>query len=672
MKEFTKTGDLVRLHPDGNIEYIGRNDFQVKIRGYRIELGEIENKLQEYAGIKQAVVLAKENKAGMKFLVGYYVSDEVADETKLSEFLSETLPEYMIPAVYVHLDALPLTINGKLDRRALPEPEFTSIQKYTAPQTELQEKLCHIYGEILGLDAEEISIHDDFFRLGGNSIMAIKLISKIKNQLDLRIQVTTVFNHKTIASLASFLETEFQEENIHIEPVMVSSPEEQRLSFAQERLWFIEAYEGGSSAYNIPMVLTLNSNVQLEELQKALETVIMRHEVLRSVIKTTAGGIGYQVVTDAMPEFKMVEVHTEKELETAINTAANKVFRLEEELPLDITLFRLRNQHYLSIVVHHIAFDGWSVDIVLKEIQTVYEALINKTAHQLPDLPVQYKDFALWQRNYLKGEVLDKQINYWKGILEDFESLNLPLDFKRPAQISYEGAAIYFDLSPEVASGLRAISRDLGVSLYSVMLGGYYLMLSAYSGQHDIIVGSPISNRHHAGLEDIVGFFVNTLALRGNVNANQDFKNFILQVSQSVTEAQSHQDLPFEKLVEELGVEQDMSRHPVFQVMFGVQSFGRETQKDALFSLFEGEIDYQAAKFDLTTMIDDGEEKIRGMFNYAVSLFSKDTILRMKDTYVLLLEQIAAMGTENTAKVKINDFQFLKAAEYKKSNRRLE
>uniref|UniRef100_UPI00321A914C non-ribosomal peptide synthetase n=1 Tax=Chryseobacterium sp. TaxID=1871047 RepID=UPI00321A914C len=659
-----KTGDLVRLHPDGNIEYIGRNDFQVKIRGYRIELGEIETKLQEYTGVKQAVVLAKENKAGLKFLAGYYVSDEAQDETRISAFLSETMPEYMIPAVYVHLEALPLTINGKLDRRALPEPEFAGAKVYTAPQTELQEKLCLIYGEIVGLDAEEISIHDDFFRLGGNSIMAIKLISKIKNYLDLRIQVTSVFNHKTIDSLSSFLETEFQEENIHIGPVTVSSPEGQRLSFAQERLWFIEAYEGGSSAYNIPMVLTLSPDVKLEELQKSLETVIKRHEVLRSVIKTTEKGIGYQMVTDAMPEFKIAEVNTEEELEMAINAVANKIFRLEEELPLDITLFRLKNQYYLSMVVHHIAFDGWSVDIVLKEIQIVYEALLNKTEHQLSELSVQYKDFALWQRNYLQGEVLDKQIKYWKERLEDFESLNLPLDFKRPAQISYEGAAIYFDLSPEVASGLRMLSKDLGVSLYSVMLGGYYLMLSAYSGQHDIIVGSPISNRHHAGLEDIVGFFVNTLALRGNVNSGQNFKNFILQVSQSVAEAQSHQDLPFEKLVEELGVEQDMSRHPVFQVMFGVQSFGRESGKDALFSLFEGEIDYQAAKFDLTTMIDDGEEKIKGMFNYAISLFSKDTILRMKDTYVLILEQIASMGTD-VEKIKIDDFKFLTARDYK-------
>ncbi|PNW15244.1 hypothetical protein C1637_02115, partial [Chryseobacterium lactis] len=662
-----KTGDLVRLLPDGNIEYIGRNDFQVKIRGYRIELGEIENKLQQHIAIQQAVVLAKENKAGMKFLVGYYVSDTTISEENLSAFLAKVVPDYMIPAVFVQLENIPLTINGKLDRKALPEPEFTGIREYTAPQNTLQEKLCHIYSEVVGLDSGTISIHDDFFRLGGNSIMAIKLISKIKNILDRHIQVSTVFTYKTIASLSTFLETGYKDDqNIVIEPIEVSSVEEQRLSFAQERIWFIEAYEGGSNAYNIPMLFNLDENVQLDVLQKSLETVIIRHEVLRSVIKTTEQGVGYQIVSELVPEFKMVEVNTKEELYNAISACAHKVFRLEEELPLEITLLKLNDLHYLSVVVHHIAFDGWSIDILLKEVQTVYDALIKNERHQLPELKIQYKDFALWQRNYLTGEILDQQITYWKDLLNDFEALNLPLDFKRPATISYEGAAIYFSLSDEVASGLRKISRDLGVSLYSVMLGGYYLMLSGYSGQEDIILGSPISNRHHAGLEDIIGFFVNTLALRGNIRPEQNLKDFIFQISESLAEAQSHQDLPFEKLVEELGVEQDTSRHPVFQVMFGVQSFGRESNAGSLFSLFDGETDYQAAKFDLTTMIDDGGDTIKGMFNYAVSLFSEDTILRMKDTYVLMLEQMAAISIEKYKSFKISEFNLLKETDQQK------
>ncbi|SMD03751.1 non-ribosomal peptide synthetase, partial [Chryseobacterium sp. YR221] len=663
-----KTGDLVRYLSNGDLEYLGRNDFQVKIRGYRIELGEIETALLGYPGIRQAVVLAKENTAGMKYLAGYYVSDAPIESSVLSEFLAESLPEYMVPNAYVYLEYLPLTINGKLDRRQLPEPEFTASMEYAAPENELQEKLCHIYGEILGINADTIGIHDDFFKLGGNSIMAIKLISKIRNQLDFQIQVASVFSHKTIASLSSVLESDSTvNEQLIIVPIVFSSPEEQRLSFAQERLWFIEAFEGGSSAYNIPMAFSLGEKIRLDFLQKSIEAVVMRHEVLRSVIRTTEKGMGYQVVTDLIPEFTITEAETREELEENINRSANKIFRLEQELPVDINVFKLKEHYYLSVVVHHIAFDGWSIDVFLKEIQAVYEALVAGKDSLLPNLKIQYKDFALWQRNYLTGDVLEKQIDYWKKTLDSFESLNLPLDHKRPSYISYEGASMYFNLSSETGSGLRKLSKDLGVSLNSVMLGGYYLMLSAYSGQNDIVLGSPIANRHHAGLEDMIGFFVNTLALRETIDPEQSLKDFILQVSRSVTEAQSHQDLPFEKLVEELGVEQDTSRHPVFQVMFGLQSFGRNSDDhETLFSPFEGEIDYQAAKFDLTTMIDDGEENIRGMFNYAVSLFNGDTIIKLKDTYVLLLEQLAQMSDAEAKNTRINDLHLLEEGDYKK------
>ncbi|MCQ9642133.1 amino acid adenylation domain-containing protein, partial [Chryseobacterium sp. WG14] len=663
-----KTGDLVRYLPNGDLEYLGRNDFQVKIRGYRIELGEIETALLGYPGIRQAVVLAKENTAGVKYLAGYYVSDTPIESSLLSEFLAESLPEYMVPNAYVYLDHLPLTINGKLDRKQLPEPEFTASMEYAAPENELQEKLCRIYGEVLGLNSDTIGIHDDFFKLGGNSIMAIKLISKIRNQLEFQIQVASVFSHKTIASLSSVLESDSKvNEQLIIIPIVFSSPEEQRLSFAQERLWFIEAFEGGSSAYNIPMAFSLGEKIKLDFLQKSIEAVVKRHEVLRSVIRTTEKGVGYQVVTDLIPEFTITEVETREELEESINRSANKIFRLEQELPVDINVFKLKEHYYLSVVVHHIAFDGWSIDVFLKEIQAAYEAFEAGKDSQLPGLKIQYKDFALWQRNYLAGEVLEKQIKYWKNTLDGFESLNLPLDHKRPSYISYEGASMYFNLSSETGSGLRKLSKDLGVSLNSVMLGGYYLMLSAYSGQDDIVLGSPIANRHHAGLEDMIGFFVNTLALRESIDPEQSLKDFILQVSKSVTEAQSHQDLPFEKLVEELGVEQDTSRHPVFQVMFGIQSFGGNSDNnETLFSPFDGEIDYQAAKFDLTTMIDDGEENIRGMFNYAVSLFNGDTIIKLKDTYVWLLEQLARMSDAEAKNTRINDLRLLEENDYKK------
>ncbi|WP_284461951.1 non-ribosomal peptide synthetase, partial [Chryseobacterium sp.] len=664
-----KTGDLVRWLPAGNIEYIGRNDFQVKIRGYRIELGEIENRLLQYPGIRQVAVLAKENNTGLKYIVGYYVADSIIDSHLLSEFLSETLPEYMVPVAFVHLVTLPVTVNGKLDRKQLPEPGFIGGGEYTAPENELQQKLCQIYGEVLGINAERISIHDDFFRLGGNSIMSIKLISKIKQNLALQVDVAMVFTNKTVASLEKVLRENTTYEQVIITPVAIDSPEEQRLSFAQERLWFIETYEGGSSAYNIPMTALLDQKTDIPVLCKALEAVIVRHEILRSVIRTTEEGTGYQVVTDLIPEFKITEVETREELDQYIKKCANRIFRLDEETPVEINIFKLKDQHYMSMVIHHIAFDGWSTDIFLKEIQTIYRSLINKdNTSELPALQFQYKDFALWQRHYLAGELLDQQIGYWKDQLGDFQNLDLATDFKRPSQISYEGENLYFSLNAEQGEKLKNLSKELGVSLYSVMLSGYYLMLSAYSGQDDIVVGSPIANRHHAGLEDIIGFFVNTLALREKIDAEQNLKDFILQVSKSVTEAQSHQDLPFEKLVEELGVEQDTSRHPVFQVMFGLQNFGgdasSENNGDALFYPFDGEIDYQVAKFDLTTMIDDGGENIHGMFNYAKAIFSKETVGNMIHSYEFLLNQIAE--TEGQKDIRLSELNFIPQEQYKK------
>nr|WP_050021266.1 non-ribosomal peptide synthetase [Chryseobacterium sp. P1-3] len=665
-----KTGDLVRWLPDGNIEYIGRNDFQVKIRGYRIELGEIEERLSQHPDIKQSVVLAKENNTGMKYLAGYYVSEEELDAEKLTEYLSETLPEYMVPSVFVQLTALPLTINGKLDRRQLPEPEFSGEREYTGPENELQEKLCNIYGQTLGLEPTSIGIHDDFFRLGGNSIMAIKLIGKIKQELEIPVNVSMVFGHKTVASLSHILDkNNVVSQPVIINAVPVSKPEEQRLSFAQERLWFIESYEGSSSVYNVPMVFKLGEHVSMELLQQVFDLLMQRHEVLRSIILTTEDGVGYQKVTDEKLKVHFGRVETRAELDQAIDEVANKVFHLDQELPISASVFRMKENDYLSVVIHHIAFDGWSTEVFINEFNTIYQALIEGKNPELPVLSIQYKDFALWQRNYLSGEILKEQISYWKNRLEGFQTLDLPLDFKRPAHVSYTGATTYFDLPEPLAMGLQHLSRDLGVSLYSVMLSGYYLMLSAYSGQDDIVVGSPVANRHHADLENIIGFFVNTFALRETIDPEQDIKDFIVQVSESITNAQSHQDLPFEKLVEEMGVEQDNSRNPIFQVMFGIQSFEDKIfhkNNDAVLLPFDGNIDYKSAKFDLTMMIDVHGDNIRGIFNYAVALFKDETIIRMKETYVLILNQLVEIGSTASNNKTIKNLQLLNDENYQK------
>ncbi|RNA62608.1 amino acid adenylation domain-containing protein [Chryseobacterium nematophagum] len=667
-----KTGDLGRYLPGGDLEYIGRNDFQVKIRGYRIELGEIENGLLNYEGIRQSIVLAKENSSGLKYLVGYYVSDRAVNHEDLSVHLSGLLPEYMVPSAYVHLELFPMTLNGKLDRKALPEPNFTGDKEYIAPTTTLEKQLAEIYGEVLDLPSESIGIYDDFFRLGGNSIMAIKLISKIHHGLGLQANVAMVFSHKTIFGLAGVLKDLESGGNEMIRPIAVHSPEEQRLSFAQERLWFIDQYEGGSSAYNIPMVFGLSSKVDLTILEKSFRILLSRHDILRTLIVTSSEGVGYQYVSDEELGIKETNVADSRELEEFISQEITRVFDLSKELPISVQVFHEKEKNkltsYISIVIHHIAFDGWSTDIFLEELRSIYQDLLSGSVVSLPSLRIQYKDFTLWQRGYLQGEVLDRQLDYWKIKLSGVKPLNLPLDYVRPSTISYKGNTISFDISETLGEELRLLSQDLGVSLYSVMLGGYYLLLSSYSGQKDIVLGTVVANRHHAGLEDLIGFFVNTLVLREEIDYGVSGRDFILQVSDSVSQAQMHQDVPFEKLVEELGVKQDVSRHPLFQVMFGLQSFGSEAKRmygeDSLFEEFKGNVSYDVAKFDLTVMIDDGEDTLSGSFNYARGLFKESTINHMISTYVYLLEQMVCHHKESGSKLLLEDLSWVREEEY--------
>ncbi|WP_162034230.1 non-ribosomal peptide synthetase, partial [Chryseobacterium potabilaquae] len=400
-----KTGDLGRFLPGGDLEYIGRNDFQVKIRGYRIELGEIESALVGYEGIRQSVVLAKENNSGLKYLVGYYVSDRAINAEDLSLYLSGLLPEYMVPSAYVHLEELPLTINGKLDRRALPEPNFVGDREYVGASNDLEKSLVAIYGDVLGLDSASISIHDDFFRLGGNSIMAIKLISKIHHSLGIKASVAMVFSHKTIFGLAGVLSGLESESSELIRPVVVHNPEDQLLSFAQERLWFIENYEGGSNAYNVPMVFRLDAGTDLSVLQDSFTILIERHDILRSVILTSHEGMGYQKVMDTLVDLSIKDVESFEDLEGCLSHEVGRVFDLSKEVPLSLCIFKLDSVYYLSIVIHHIAFDGWSRDVFLGELSTIYKSLLVGESPVLPSMALQYRDFALWQRDYLSGDV---------------------------------------------------------------------------------------------------------------------------------------------------------------------------------------------------------------------------------------------------------------------------
>ena len=661
-----KTGDLVRWLEDGNLEYIGRNDFQVKIRGFRIELGEIETVLTDYSDIKQVAVLAKENKeTSNKYLVAYYISDngEKLNEEDVLVYLSTKLPEYMVPTAIVHIDEFPLTVNGKLDRKALPDPLLGSNDDtYTAPGNDLETKLCNIFAGVLGLDISKIGINNDFFRLGGNSILAIKLVNKIIKETSLIINIADIFSYKNIKRLAHHLKTNIGKEII-IPISRITKLEKQSLSFAQERLFFIDKYEQGTNAYNIPIIYRLNDNTNILSLRKALDSVVKRQQVLCTSIQEDSDGNSFQYINKFHNKYcKEVTVKSIGEVDILIAKDINYIFSLSKEYPIKVRIYKLRNskKKYISIIIHHIAFDGWSTDIFFNEVLQYYNYYTYNIKLDLPDLSIQYKDFALWQRKYLTDKVLDEQVNYWKKELDGYENINLLTDHSRSLKLDYKGNNITFSLDKTLSNNLRNTAKKLGVSLYTLLLGSYYLMLRSYTNQDNIVIGTPVANRHYSQIENLIGFFVNTLALRININNFSKLTEFIKKLGDQVIEAQLHQDLPFEKLVYELNVEKDTSRHPIFQIMFGLQAFGNnksDDKKNNIVLPYKGNTNqYTIAKFDIETFMDDSEEIIRGSFNYRVTLYKKDTIENFINTFLQILKQVSVI----TSNENINSIQNLK------------
>ena len=685
-----KTGDLVRWLPDGDLEYIGRNDFQVKIRGYRVELVEIETVLSSYEGIIRSAIIDKVhlNAQGEpthnKYLVGYYVAKSRIDEDKLLNYLNSKLPDYMVPTALVHLYELPVNINGKLDRKALPAPCLVNKDEYLAPRNDLEVKICHIWADILELDKDKLGIRDDFFRLGGNSILAIKLVSRLNKQLNSNISVSLIFKYNTIERLAHHLK-DHSEENVKIHSTEIIEKEKQLLSFAQERLWFIDKYEEGTNAYNISMIFNLKDTIKLDILEKSIRGIVSRHEVLRTLIKYNNDDQAYQLVLDDKDyplNIVRVRINSREELDQELTRQVNYIFNLGNEHPIRVVIYQLHNKaeaglskYVLSILIHHIAFDGWSIDIFLKELEAHYHYYLSQSQGltctlNLPKLVIQYKDYALWQRNYLTGERLNNQISYWKNKLTDFEKLNLYIDKLRPSQINYLAKEVYFDLNESISIILRELAKELKVSLYSLLLAGYYLMLSVYSNQKDIIIGTPMANRQYSQIEHLIGLFINSIALRTEPNPNYTIKEFIQIVGNEVVEAHAHQDLPFEKLVEELNIEKDIAHHPIFDVWFEIQSFGEELYKQSSIEIsltnilepYRAEFNlHKIAKFDLSVFIEDRGNKLQGIFNYAECLYTEETIERFVNTYKTILTQIANVLTDQQTKqnFRIKDLNYL-------------
>ncbi|MEU7162685.1 condensation domain-containing protein, partial [Streptomyces chrestomyceticus] len=566
-----RTGDLVRWDRDGNLVFLGRADDQVKVRGFRIELAEVEAALGQCPGVEQAAVVVREDRPGDKRLVAYVVGKA----TRIREFVAERLPDYMVPSATVVLDALPLTVNGKVDRTLLPAPDYVAPESSVrAPRTPQEQILCRLFAEVLGLDVAGVGIDDGFFDLGGDSLLATRLASRVKGALGAEIPVRALFEAPTVAGLAARLD-EFEA----VRPALVPAerPDPLPLSFGQQRMWFLHSLEGPSATNNIPLAVRLTGELDVAALEAAWADVVARHETLRTRYPEDSGSARQEVLA-AVPARIPVTAVTEETVDTALAAEAARGFRLDTDLPWRVTLFEVAPaEHVLLIVVHHIAADGWSMGVLMRDLSTAYAARSEGRAPGWAPLPVQYADFTLWQRDLLDRDTPDglfgQQLDFWTRTLADLpEQLELPFDRPRPATASHRGAMLPFTVDAAVHRRCRAIAKQGDATLFMVAQAAVAVLLSRLGAGEDIPLGTPVAGRTDEAVDHLVGNFLNTLVLRTDLSGDPSFTELVGRVRETDLAAYAHQDLPFEHLVEVLNPVRSLARHPLFQVAFALQN----------------------------------------------------------------------------------------------------
>jgi amino acid adenylation domain-containing protein len=641
-----KTGDLGRWFPDGRIEFLGRNDFQVKIRGFRVELGEIESALAAYPEVREAVVLTREDSEGSQRLIAYYTGEETGAEA-LRAHLSSRLPDYMTPAVYVHLESLPLTENGKLDRRALPAPEDQAYltRGYEPPVGEIETRLAEIWADLLGL--ERVGRRDNFFELGGHSLLAVRLLSRLRQSLGVEAPMADLFSRPVLADLALAIESASRSEGPPVTITRRDRPLE--LSFAQQRLWFLSQFEGASEAYHIAGGLRLLGSLDRSALRRAFNRIVSRHEVLRTTF-SQVDGRPVQIIGPADTGFLLREhdlrfaPDRSAALERLAADEAGQPFDLEHGPLIRGRLAQLdQDDHALLVTMHHIVSDGWSMGILINELNALYRAYCEGGEAALPDLPIQYADYAAWQKEWLRDEVLEAQLSYWTRHLKGAPPLlDLPTDHPRPQRQSFKGAREPVTIPQDVCQSLEALSRREGVTLFMTLLAAWQTLLRHYSGQEDIVVCTSTANRNLTEIEGLIGFFANTLALRTDLSGDPTFRELISRVREATLNAYRHQDLPFEKRVEELQPERSLSHHSVAQVVFVLQNAPTHHMGLTGLGLTPLDITHTTAKFDLVFNLSETDRGLLGSLEYSTDLFEALTIRRMLTHFVNLLRSVAA------------------------------
>ncbi|BBY24061.1 hypothetical protein MSTO_42660 [Mycobacterium stomatepiae] len=660
-----RTGDLVRWGAHGQLEYVGRADEQVKIRGYRIEIGEIRSALARLAGVEQAAVISREDHPGDRRLVGYVTG--TADPATLRAALAERLPGYMVPVAVMVIDALPLTVNGKLDTRALPAPDYRDAEHYLAPVTAVEEILAGIYARVLGVD--RIGTEESFFDLGGDSLSAMRVIAAVNTALDAGLSVRALFEAPTIAQLAPRIGTE----HARLQPLTAAQrPAVIPLSFAQSRLWFLDQLQGPSPVYNIAVALRLSGRLDVDALAAAMADVVTRHQSLRTVFPA-AGDTPQQLVIDAeRAEFGWQIIDSDdwaqQRLDEAIDATVAHRFDLSAEIPLRATLFQLgADEHLLVGVVHHIAADGWSIAPLVRDLGEAYAARCLRQEPAWADLPVQYPDYAIWQHAQF-GDLDDPdspigaQLAYWRDALAGMpERIALPTDRPYPAVADQRGATLIVEWPGELQQRVREVAREHNATSFMVVQAALAVLLSALSASSDVAVGFPIAGRRDPALDELVGFFVNTLVLRVDVSGDPTVAELLAQVRQRSLAAYEHQDVPFEVLVERLNPTRSLAHHPLVQVMLGWQN-----SQPAELTLGDVQatplpIDTHTARADLTFSLTEGftatgePAGISGTVEYRTDLFDESSIAALADRLKRVLTAMTSDATQRLSSIQLLD-----------------
>ncbi|MFD6455256.1 condensation domain-containing protein, partial [Nocardia sp. NPDC060220] len=672
-----RSGDLARWNRFGELEYLGRADDQVKVRGFRIELGEIEAAVLAQPGIAQAAVIVREDQPGDQRIVAYVVAegDLEPDLETIRSGAAEQLPAYMVPAALVRLEWIPLTVNGKLDRRALPAPAVQA-RAFRAPVTPVQEAVAAVFADVLGLD--RVGVDDDFFDLGGNSLIATRVVARIGAALGATVPVRALFEASTVEALAARVESHT---GGTARAALVARERAEGelvpLSFAQQRMWFLNKYDTTSAAYNLPVAIRLTGELDTEALSLALADLVRRHESLRTRYPEHGGTPVQQIVAAERISLDLRPIAiAQDELFETVTEFVSTGFDVAEQVPMRVRLFRVAaaghtgrtadaeqaagaehvdggvTEHVLVVVVHHIAADGFSIAPLTRDVMRAYTARAQGAAPGWAPLPVQYADFAIWQRAVLGTEddadsLMSRQVGYWQSQLAGVpDELTLPFDRARPAIASLRGATVHRELSPELVAALDEIARRQGASLFMVMHTALAVLLARLSGSDDVAIGTPIAGRGEQALDDLVGMFVNTLVLRTGVRPAETFTDLLEQARKTDLDAYGNADVPFERLVELLAPERSQSRNPLFQVMLAFQNLDRTTLELPGLAVSALDLDESVARFDLQfTLSELGEPGHGGMalaLNYATELFDEDTVAGIAVRWQRVLEAVAA------------------------------